>query len=103
LVSNEVSGCCRVGDNVWVATKKGITVFNRSQIKLDDVPPPVYITGFKLWEKDVALQDQYMLDYNMNNIKIDFVGISYKSDGNILYKYKLDDVDSSWNYTTSWL
>jgi ligand-binding sensor domain-containing protein len=39
------------------------------------------------------------LDYRENDIRFDFVGISYKSGGDISYRYRLQGLDSTWKKT----
>jgi len=101
LISNEVNQVYRQEDKVWVATNKGITVFNAEKVKTNTTPPPVYITGLRINNNDTVIQTQYELPYYKNYLIINYVGLSYKNAGNLQYRYKMEGVDSNWIYTNN--
>ena len=100
LVSNEVWEVLKLNGNIWVATNKGLTVFNPGNVKINKNPPPIYITGVRISAEDRKLQEKYSdLNYDQNSITIRYIGLSYKSQGKIKYRYKLTPIDKAWNYT----
>ena len=101
LISNEVNQVYRQADKVWVATNKGITVFDAGKVQANTTPPPVYITGLRINDNDAILQSHYDLPYDQNHLIINYTGLSYKNAGNLQYKYKMEGVDSNWIYTTN--
>lgn len=96
LASNSVKSITKMGDFVYAATSNGLSFFRESEVLPNLVPPPIYITGLRLWEKEVTLKSEFYFDHTDNNIKIDFVGLAYKTMGNTQYKYKMVGVDTAW-------
>lgn len=93
LLSNQVNAIYKDNDTVFVACQEGITyfditkVFNTSQCNLE-------ITNVYLAAEELPVQDKYVFKHDQNNFKIDFVGISFKSTGDITYQYKLAGLDT---------
>ncbi len=99
LAANEINDIVVVDSTVYVATDKGICFFNFINNTTNKVPPPVYITHFKINENDTLILNDYRLKYNQNNLTIQFVGLAYKACGDVLYKFQLEGSDTSWHYT----
>jgi len=98
LISNEVNALVVKNDSVWAATAEGFSVFKDFESNL--VKPRIYITKLKINKKDTLTQALYHLPFDQNNLSIDFTGLSFKSQGNILYRYRMLGLDSTYNYTT---
>ncbi len=94
LVTNDVKAVYKHQDDIYVGSPKGLTVFKESSIKDTIAAPRVHITRFAVNNKDTVLQDFYGLNYDEDNISVDFVGISYK--GKIQYKYRLEGLSEKW-------
>lgn len=101
LLSNDVERVVKYTDNIWVYTKKGLTVFNPDSIARNDVPPPVYIKGLYIDNASATISAENMLSYKTNFIRIDFVGLTYKNTGSKNYKYKLAGYNDEWMQTNS--
>ena len=43
----------------------------------------------------------FSVPYSQNNIRIDFLGISYRSQGTFSFKYRLNGLDRQWIKTSS--
>jgi ligand-binding sensor domain-containing protein len=100
LVSDEVCEVLKLNKNIWVATNKGLTVFNPDNVKTNKNPPPIYITGVRISAEDRKLQEKYSdLGYDQNSITIRYIGLSFRSQGKIKYRYKLTPINKTWNYT----
>jgi ligand-binding sensor domain-containing protein/two-component sensor histidine kinase len=99
LASNEVSDLFIDRDTVWVATNRGLTYFDKKTASLRKSPPPIYITSVRVNNTSISPDSSPVLRYNQNNLKFDFIGISYRSSGKILYRYKLEGFDSAWIYS----
>lgn len=93
LLSNQVNAIYKDNDTVFVACQEGITyfditkVFNTSQCSL-------VITNAYEQMKELPVQAKYEFKSDQNNFKIEFVGISFKSTGDITYQYKLNGLDT---------
>jgi len=101
LASNEVNCVISIDSLVYVATNGGLCVFNSYEIETNKTPPPVYITSLKIMERDTAILKNYSLPYNKNFIEISFVGLTYRTAGDVMYKYKLSGIDEQWKYSKS--
>ncbi len=99
LYSSDVNGVVVNNDTVYVATNDGLSFFNSKKVGINSIPPPVYITKVKIMNKDTSVLDTYTLPYNKNFIEINFVGLSYRTAGNITYKYRLTGVNDDWVIT----
>lgn len=95
LTSNEVHDLLIQDTLVWVASSEGLTIFEKNH-KVIHKTPRIYITGFVVDEEKQSLQKKYHLNYDKNNIKIDFRGISFKSEGQFQYKYRMLGLDNEW-------
>ena len=90
--------------------EKGIVMFNPDEIKDNTAIPPVYIVGFKLFNKPVAVGEydsllrknilytkKIILKYNQNYVSFDFVAMNYISRDNNQFAYKMEGFDKDWN------
>lgn len=100
IISNEINDICIIGNNLWLATAKGLTVFPKNKNLDPGVSIPTLIQNIAVngtpWEGKTAA-----FDYHQNNISINFTGISYHYAGNLLYKYRLKGNNENWSYTTN--
>ncbi len=101
LVSNEVNQIYVKGGKVWVATNKGLTIFDQHQLAHNITPPPIYIIRLNINGQRETVNDEYILPYDQNNLNIDYLGLSYKNAGELQYRYKMVGIDTNWVYTTA--
>ena len=101
LISNEINQILVKGDSVYLATKDGLSVFNKKHIITSKTEVPLYITQFSVNDSAYSLKKNYELNYDQNFIKVNFIALSYKNQGNIEYKYRLIGIDTSWHSTKS--
>lgn len=96
LASNEIKDLLLQKDKVWVASSKGLTVFAKNYEKKKYTAPLIYISDFAVWEKSQQLQESYTLNYEENNLKIEFVGLSFESNKDFSYQYRLLGLSDKW-------
>ncbi len=99
LPSDEITAIQIIDTTAWVGTSKGLVAFSKNLKKNISSPPPIHITGFKANEKNKHLDQSIHLDYNNNNIQIDYIGFAYSMRGDLQYKYKMNGADQDWVYT----
>jgi ligand-binding sensor domain-containing protein len=98
LLSNLINAVYKENDTVYVASQDGITYFdvkkviNTSQCNLEIIS--VFQSATEL-----PLTDKYLFNHKENNIRVEYVGISFKSTGDIIYSYKLLGLDTAWKTT----
>lgn len=96
LISKEVLDLEYIHPNLYVATNKGLVWFCPDSLKPNRYPPPVYINGLKINERDTIIQNRYKLSHDQNNISISFIGIASRALKNIEYNYRMNGLDSTW-------
>ncbi|MDN3582118.1 hybrid sensor histidine kinase/response regulator [Mucilaginibacter flavus] len=90
----------------------GIRGFNRfypDEIKINSFIPPVHITDFQVFSKnivpggadsilkqDISFTKKIVLNYNQSSISFNFVALNYIINRNNQYDYKLDGLDKEW-------
>ena len=86
----------------------GITIFNPDEVNKNSIPPKVFLTDFKLFNKSIIPgeksilkkpideTDRITLAHNQNNISIEFVALHYSNPSLNRYSYKLENYDNEW-------
>lgn len=99
LISKEVKHTLHLQDRLLVLTSKGVAIIDTSQLKPDPTSPRLYLTKVNIAGKDTAVLPSYTLAHELNNIKLEYVGLLYKSNGDILYRYQMEGIDTGWTET----
>jgi signal transduction histidine kinase len=60
------------------------------------MPPPVYITGIKVFGESQPLSAPLRLKYNRNYLDFSFIGVSFTSPEDVTYKHRLVGIDPDW-------
>jgi ligand-binding sensor domain-containing protein len=95
--------CMVVRDNdLFVGTSKGLAILpiqNIIEAQSQSTPTPLIIKNIKINRQDETVSNYYNLNYRQNNLDIEFVALSFKSDKNIKYDYKMgsDNSDTLWH------
>jgi signal transduction histidine kinase/ligand-binding sensor domain-containing protein len=86
----------------------GITVFNADEVEKSSVPPKVFLTELKIFnrtvipgkghilEKPIYETQQIILPYNSKNISIEFSVLHYSNPAKNKISYKLENYDNEW-------
>jgi ligand-binding sensor domain-containing protein len=93
-------------------TTAGMFYFYPGELKNNDYVPPVYITGFKLFNRSITTGDssrlllstiettkEIILKYDQNQISFSFAALNFIHPEKNQYVYKLDGFDKDWIYT----
>jgi len=87
------------GKKVYVGTPEGLNFFDESRISKRS-GCNLRMTGINVSGKDWNYDTTaFILPHKDNNIQFDFAGISFKSAGSILYKYRLVGLNDAWKTT----
>ncbi len=81
---------------LWFGTVKGLTRYDPAADRVNRVPPPVYITGFSVFEEEYPMDRPIGLEYNRNHLKFSFTGLSFTAPGDVSYRYRLEGIDRRW-------
>ncbi len=99
LPSNQITDIDQLGNELWVATTNGLTIFS-PYWRVRTITQPV-ILAFKSQRHSKTLSSQSIhLDAGENDIEISFHSIYPHLLGNIKYRYRLND-NEQWQETKS--
>ena len=89
----------------------GFNAFTPEKIKMNPVPPRMYFTGLKLFNKSVNIREsknvltqpleyieQLKLDYTQSVFTINFVGLNLTHPEKNQYAFRLSGLEEDWNY-----
>ena len=84
---------------IYVGTSAGLSFFDEARTNIT-AGCRLALTGVINSGRDrIPDTAQLRLPYTDNNLRFEFAGISYRSAGDILYKYRLIGLDSTWKTT----
>jgi ligand-binding sensor domain-containing protein len=84
---------------VYAGTPRGVSFFDEAKVSSDS-RCDLRLLGITVSGKELQYDStKLFLKHKDNNIRFDFVGISYKSAGDIIYSYKLSGIDDDWKTT----
>lgn len=96
---------------MYFGSVKGMISFNPDDIIKDAFIPPVYITGFQVFnqepmiaekgsplKKSILYTDKIILDHDQSTISIGFAALSYTAPEMSEYAYKMEGLDKNWTY-----
>ena len=99
LPTRETSTLYSDQQNIYIGTNRGLTILDKLKLSNNQATPPVFITRLFINNKPVELKKRFRLPYFKNNLSIEFVGISIKSNKQLTYQYKLTGSDRKWQTT----
>ena len=98
---------------MYFGGNNGFNVFDPSGIKQSDFQPPLLLTGFKIFnkqvpvaandkdksplKKDITETKSITVSYKNSEIEFEFASLNYTSDHKKQYQYKLEGFDKKWN------
>jgi signal transduction histidine kinase len=98
LPSNIINAIYVDSLRVYVGSPAGLTYFDEREVS-NFSRCDLRILDIAVSGRSQLLQSTYELGYNDNNLRIEFAGISFKSAGDILYRYRLQGLKDSWDST----
>lgn len=100
LLSEDVSDVLIVGNKVYAATSKGISVIDLDDWKARKTPPKINIKALSV-NGSAYHELNPLLSHKSRNIEMAFDGIHFKSLDQISYEYRLLGLDESWSKTSA--
>lgn len=101
LVNNEYNrkSACKMPDGtVFMGGMDGIDFFHPDSLFRPTRKPQVAITDFKLFNKSILLQENYLLKHSENFISIEFAAMDFTNPVANKFAYKLEGADKDWVY-----
>ena len=101
LFSDDIEDMALAGHSIALATPRGLFLLDRELSTVWQPGPTIYLTGVQANEEALDFYESQTLSFKQNNLSFHFVGLSYKSLGDLKYRYRLKGIDSKWIYTTA--
>lgn len=114
LLSNDFNFNAALRDKqgmIYFGNYKGVDYFNPERINVNKSVPSLYLTGFKLFNKDVqpnrensplknviAETDSIALNHKQSVFTIEYAGVNYTRPEKNQYAYYLEGLEETWNY-----
>lgn len=99
---------------MYFGSVKGMISFHPDEFIKNDFLPPVYITGFQVYDKELSINkdgsplkksitstDAITLRYNQSSFSINFAALSFTAPQMTEYAYKMEGLDKDWTYLTT--
>lgn len=95
---------------IYLGTTHGFTILCPQTLKSNTYIPPIVITNFQLFNKDMRVRvdkvlpkaidfaDELTLTHKQNVFNIEYAALSYSAPSQNEYKYILEGFDKDWNY-----
>ncbi len=99
LASDNVNVLYAAGSRIYVGTTAGLTYFEESKAINGDECRLVISSITNSGRNRIGDSAAIVLPSKQNNIRFEFVAISYRSVGKITYRYRLNGLDSEWRET----
>lgn len=74
----------------------GLVMINPDEIKVNNIPPPVYIENLIVDHKEVEISEKINLTPDKKRFTFKFTAICLNTPEKVRYKYKLEGYDSEW-------
>jgi signal transduction histidine kinase/ligand-binding sensor domain-containing protein len=81
---------------LWFVSSNGVVRVDPTHLRRNEVPPQVVIEQVLVMEETVRTDTAAVLAPGENNLEIDFVGLSYRANEEVAYRYMLDGIDRDW-------
>jgi signal transduction histidine kinase len=102
LPNRDINDFKLINDTAYVATSQRLLVFPvHNTALINAVAPSVYINELSVHDSIVHHRPEEVIKFSadVSNIEFHFSGIDFKSQGNILFKYRLAGLRDIWQYT----
>jgi ligand-binding sensor domain-containing protein len=101
LACKEVNDLQLLNGQLFVATISGLVSMPATVAHTNSTPPSIKIISARKNKQLINISNGIELNYNDNNLTIEFVGAAFRSRGAFTYRYRLSGFDEEWHYTTS--
>ncbi|MDH5379217.1 MAG: ATP-binding protein [Cyclobacteriaceae bacterium] len=104
LLGSEVNRAALTVDqhnNLWVGTNEGMSIINKDYLVNTPKAPKPYLKSIMARNKTIAIEETQKIDFDKNDIEINFGAYSYVDEELIDYRFKLLGLDKEWLYKSA--
>ncbi|MCW3094313.1 MAG: Signal transduction histidine kinase [Ferruginibacter sp.] len=108
---NYSSGYKDANGQMYFGSVKGLITFYPDSIENNNFSPPVFLTGFQVYNNELAINEKgsplknsisftknITLPYSKSSFSIDFAALSFTAPSTIRYVYKMEGLDKDWTH-----
>ncbi len=101
LPTNEIRKVLCKNDTIWIGTTSGAAWFIPHELEHTIIAPPIFIQEILVNGEKINPTVAGDFSYAEKQIRISFLGISYRNGGNTTYRYRLAGIKNDWTYTSN--
>lgn len=101
LIADEVNDVLHYKDFLWASTIDGICAIKEHEQIKNPAPPRILLNAFYVNDKLKPNTKNLILDFDENNIEVDLTGIAFQSGRTLKYKYRLEGLDTIYQYSST--
>lgn len=99
FVSSEINQVIEDEEALYFATSNGVGLIDIKDLYSSNTKIPIYIESFWVNGVKQPFDTTFTYKYYQNSVKIEYMGVSQKREGDLQYRYKLEGLDTNWVYT----
>jgi len=84
---------------IYVGTPAGFSYFNETKVNVSEGCRLHLLSIFNSGKERIGDSAHLLIPYSDKHVRFEFAGISYRSVGSILYRYKMIGLDTGWQET----
>jgi ligand-binding sensor domain-containing protein/signal transduction histidine kinase len=92
----EYSGCKTLDGRIWFPTPQGVVLIDPSQVRINTVQMPVWISRVLANGKDFTQNENAIVSPGDGELEFRFTGLSFIAPHKIRFRYQLDGYDKDW-------
>src|ERR1051326_3650229 len=98
LIGEHVLACGAYrNEYIWAVLPNSLVLFQDPEAPVPGIPTPIYIKSFSVNGAVIAPEGMHELSHDQNSSSIEYVGLSFKDEHAVRYRYRMLGVDSTWS------
>lgn len=81
---------------LWFPTMSGAVVFDPTETRINEVPPPVVIERVLVDGEEVPLKENIRIPPGQGRLEVEFTALSFQVPEKVRFKFMLEGFDSEW-------
>jgi signal transduction histidine kinase len=81
---------------LWFATDQGLVTIDPRRLRLDTVPPPVWIEDLQVDGRTAPRDEPHLFPPGAGNVELHFAGVTLLEPTKVAHRYRLDGYDDHW-------
>ena len=86
---------------IGIQTDLSFSILDMNVPRHPSSPPPIYLTDFDVDGEHIEIDDAHEFSHTSKYFMIGFLGISLRHESQLMYQYKLENIDADWREPTA--